>query len=210
MRVRGTDPNRFARTLFDGLPSRYDLLAEVLSLGQNERWRREAVEHVAPAAPTRVLDVATGTAGVALRLVERTGAQVTGVDLTEEMLRRGAVNVARAGVDGRVRLLAGRAEQLPFPDASFDGLTFTYLLRYVDDPAATLRELARVVKPGAPVANLEFLVPPNRFWRRLGKPSARCSPTCIATTAWTCGCRRRSTRSRGEPTGRPPACGCAA
>ena len=165
MRVRGTDPNRFARALFDGLPARYDLLAEVLSLGQNGRWRREAVEHVAPAAPTRVLDVATGTAGVALRLVERTRAHVTGVDLTEEMLRRGAVNVARAGADGRVCLLAGRAEQLPFPDASFDGLTFTYLLRYVDDPAATLAELARVVKAGGPVASLEFAVPPNPFWR---------------------------------------------
>jgi demethylmenaquinone methyltransferase / 2-methoxy-6-polyprenyl-1,4-benzoquinol methylase len=165
VRVRGTDPNRFARSLFDGLPSRYDVLAEVLSLGQNGRWRREAVEHVAPAAPARVLDVATGTAGVALRLVERTGAHVTGIDLTEEMLRRGAVNVERAGVDGRIRLLAGRAEQLPFPDASFDGLTFTYLLRYVDDPAATLAELARVVKPGGPVASLEFAVPPNPFWR---------------------------------------------
>jgi demethylmenaquinone methyltransferase/2-methoxy-6-polyprenyl-1,4-benzoquinol methylase len=73
--------------------------------------------------------------------------------------------VARAGLNGRVQLVAGRAEQLPFPDASFDALTFTYLLRYVDDPQATLRELARVVKPGGTVASLEFYLPPSHFWR---------------------------------------------
>ena len=65
----------------------------------------------------------------------------------------------------RIQLVAGRAEQLPFPDRAFDALTFTYLLRYVDDPLATLRELARVVKPGGKVASLEFFLPPNRFWR---------------------------------------------
>ena len=163
--VRPSDPNRFARALFGGLPRRYDLLAEILSFGQNRRWRREAVEHVVPAAPARALDVATGTAGVALRLVERTDAHVTGIDLTESMLRQGAENVASAGAGGRVCLAVGRAEQLPFADATFDALTFSYLLRYVADPAATLRELARVVKPGGPVASLEFHVPPNPFWR---------------------------------------------
>ena len=70
-----------------------------------------------------------------------------------------------AGVAGRVRLAAAQAERLPFPDGSFDALTFTYLLRYVADPAATLRELGRVLKPGAAIASLEFSVPPNRFWR---------------------------------------------
>jgi demethylmenaquinone methyltransferase/2-methoxy-6-polyprenyl-1,4-benzoquinol methylase len=163
--VRPSDPNRFARALFSGLPGRYDLLAEVLSMGQNGRWRREAVEHVVPARPTRVLDVATGTAGVALRVVERTSAHVIGVDLTEAMLRRGAENVSRAGNGDHIDLLAGRAEQLPFPDATFDALTFTYLLRYVSDPAATVAELVRVVKPGGPIASLEFHVPPNPFWR---------------------------------------------
>ena len=163
--MRGADPNRFARDLFSGLPRRYDLLAEVLSLGQNGRWRREAVDHLVPAHPSRVLDVATGTAGVALQLAERTGALVTGIDLTEAMLRRGAANVDRAGLRPRIALVAGRAEQLPFRDGTFDGLTFTYLLRYVDDPAATLAELARVVKPGGPMASLEFYVPPNPFWR---------------------------------------------
>jgi demethylmenaquinone methyltransferase / 2-methoxy-6-polyprenyl-1,4-benzoquinol methylase len=163
--VQPPDPNRFAQALFSGLPARYDLLAELFSFGQNRRWRRAMVDRVVPAAPGRILDVATGTAGVALQLARRSPARIVGLDLTEAMLRRGRENVLRDGAQGRIDLVAGRAEQLPFPDQAFDGLTFTYLLRYVADPAATLRELARVVRPGAPVASLEFCVPPQAFWR---------------------------------------------
>ena len=159
------DPNRFAQQLFTPLPSRYDRLAEIFSMGQNGRWRRAMVDHIVPVAPALVLDVASGTAGVALQLAERTEAHIVGVDLTLDMLRQGQRNVATAGRDDRVDLVAGRAEQLPFADAAFDALTFTYLLRYVDDPQATLTELARVVKPGGVVASLEFLAPPSRFWR---------------------------------------------
>jgi demethylmenaquinone methyltransferase/2-methoxy-6-polyprenyl-1,4-benzoquinol methylase len=157
--------NRFAQQLFTPLPARYDRLAEVLSFGQNGRWRRSMIGHAAPAAGDTVLDVASGTAGVALQIAARTGARVVGLDLTEQMLRQGQRNVSGSAVSDRIDLVAGRAEQLPFADATFDGLTFTYLLRYVADPQATLRELARVVKPGARVASLEFLVPPSPFWR---------------------------------------------
>jgi demethylmenaquinone methyltransferase/2-methoxy-6-polyprenyl-1,4-benzoquinol methylase len=159
------DRNRFAQSLFTSLPQRYDRLAEILSMAQNGRWRRAMVDRIVPSSPGRVLDVASGTAGVALQLANRTPADVIGVDLTIGMLAQGRQNVARAGLDGRIQLVAGRAEQLPFPDASFDALTFTYLLRYVDDPQDTLRELARVVKPGGAVASLEFYLPPSRFWR---------------------------------------------
>lgn len=158
-------PNVIARELFDELPARYDRLAEVLSFGQNGRWRRSAVDRIVAADPALVLDVASGTAGVAIQLARRTRARVVGVDLTEEMLRRGKRNVESAGLAGRVAVTVGRAEDLPFADDTFDALTFTYLLRYVADPQATLAELARVVRPGAPVASLEFFVPPNRFWR---------------------------------------------
>lgn len=159
------ESNRFAQQLFRPLPARYDRLAEILSMGQNARWRRAMVDRVVASGPSLVLDVASGTAGVATQIARRTGARVVGLDLTEAMLRRGGENVAAQGLDHKVQLAAGRAEQLPFADGTFDALTFTYLLRYVDDPAATLRELARVVKPGAPVASLDFLVPPRRFWR---------------------------------------------
>jgi demethylmenaquinone methyltransferase / 2-methoxy-6-polyprenyl-1,4-benzoquinol methylase len=101
-----------------------------------------------------VLDVATGTGAVALELVRRKGCSVVGLDQSAEMLAE-----ARRRVPGRVRLVQGDAEQLPFLDGTFDGLTATYLLRYVDDPGRTLAELARVVRPGGTVASLEFAVP---------------------------------------------------
>jgi demethylmenaquinone methyltransferase/2-methoxy-6-polyprenyl-1,4-benzoquinol methylase len=164
-------PNRFARDLFGPLPARYDRLAEVLSFGQNGRWRSAMVDQVLPAAGNGpgngrgvILDVASGTAGVALQLQTRSGVQVVGVDLTEEMLREGHRRVAAAGLGDRIGLVAGRAEQLPFPDGHFDALTFTYLLRYVQDPQATLTELARVVRPGGTVASLEFCVPTGAVW----------------------------------------------
>src|SRR5579859_5831849 len=160
-------PNRFARQLFDGLPPRYDRLAAVLSLGQNGRWRRAMVDAVVAARPARVLDVATGPAGVATQIAERTRAAVTGIDLTETMVRQGLANVRRRSQADRIQLLVGRGEQLPFADATFDALTFTYLLRYVADPQATIRELVRVVKPGGAIANLEFHVPSNPAWRGL-------------------------------------------
>jgi demethylmenaquinone methyltransferase / 2-methoxy-6-polyprenyl-1,4-benzoquinol methylase len=160
------DINRFARTLFSPLPARYDRLAELLSFGQNGRWRLQAVTRLASGVTGSpvILDVATGTAGVATELVSRTGGTVVGLDLTEEMLRRGQRNVAASPAAGRVRLVAGRAERLPFPDRTFDGLTFSYLLRYVDDPQATLAELGRVVRPGGVMASLEFGVPSHPFW----------------------------------------------
>jgi demethylmenaquinone methyltransferase/2-methoxy-6-polyprenyl-1,4-benzoquinol methylase len=159
--------NSFAQQLFTPLPARYDRLAEWLSFGQNGRWRRAMVDRIVPTARAGhvVLDVAAGTAGVSLQIASRTGARVVGVDLTEQMLRQGARNVASAGASDQVDLVAGRAERLPLPDAAVDALTFTYLLRYVSDPQATLAELARVVRPGGTVASLEFLVPPSRFWR---------------------------------------------
>ncbi len=162
------DRNSFARQLFTPLPARYDRLAEILSFGQNGRWRRAMVGHLVedgPASERVVLDVAAGTAGVSLQIASRTGARVIGVDLTEQMLRQGARNVAAAGATPRITLVNGRAEQLPLADASVDALTFTYLLRYVADPQATLNELARVVRPGGTIASLEFAVPPTAFWR---------------------------------------------
>ena len=163
--LTSAERNSFAQELFTPLPARYDRLAEILSFGQNGRWRRAMVDQIVSAPGALVLDVASGTAGVAIALGGRTTARVVGVDLTEQMLRRGAANVAGAGLAGRIGLVAGRAEQLPFPDASFDALTFTYLLRYVDNPQATLAELARVVRPGGRVASLEFCVPPSPIWR---------------------------------------------
>jgi demethylmenaquinone methyltransferase/2-methoxy-6-polyprenyl-1,4-benzoquinol methylase len=152
-----TAAKREALELFRGLPRRYDALSSALSFGQDPRWRRALVAAVAPPPGARVLDVATGTGMVAAELLARCDCIVVGIDQSAEML---AAARARFAGDERVELIDGEAERLPFADHSFDALTFTYLLRYVDDPAATIRELARVVKPGGRVGSLEFGVPP--------------------------------------------------
>jgi demethylmenaquinone methyltransferase/2-methoxy-6-polyprenyl-1,4-benzoquinol methylase len=159
--------NRHAKWLFAGLPASYDRMGALLSFGQDPRWRRFMVSRVAARPARRVLDVATGTAAVAMELLGRTGARVVGLDQSEPMLWGGSERVRMAGVDDRIMFVLGRGERLPFPDASFDAVTFTYLLRYVDDPAGTLAELARVVKPDGTMANLEFHVPPSAVWRGL-------------------------------------------
>jgi len=161
----GGDHNKFAQRLFSPLPQRYDRLAEVLSMGQNQRWRTAMVDRVVRAEPPLVLDVASGTAGVAVQAAKRSGTHVVGIDLTSDMLEQGLRNIADAGLRERVDLVNGQAECLPFPDAIFDGLMFTYLLRYVDAPQAALDEMARVVKPGGVVASLDFLAPTSPFWR---------------------------------------------
>jgi demethylmenaquinone methyltransferase/2-methoxy-6-polyprenyl-1,4-benzoquinol methylase len=151
-----------ARTVFTGLPDRYDRLAYLLSLGQDRRWRGAVAGAVAQGRPGRVLDVATGPGGVALAVAARTGAHVVGVDLNEPMLRAG---LGRRPPGSGLRVAVGRAGQLPFPDGAFDAVTFSYLLRYVDDPAATVAEMARCLRPGGIMASLEFSVPPRPGWR---------------------------------------------
>jgi demethylmenaquinone methyltransferase / 2-methoxy-6-polyprenyl-1,4-benzoquinol methylase len=145
-------PTIAARELFAPLGPSYDRVGAALSFGQDPRWRRFLVSRL-PADGGHVLDVATGTGLVAAELLRR-GFAVTGVDQSAEMLAR-----ARERFGTRVDLVETSAEALPFEDASFDHLTVTYLLRYVADPAATLAELARVVRPGGVMSSLEFGVP---------------------------------------------------
>ncbi len=106
--------------------------------------------------------MASGTAAVAIELARRTGCSVVGLDQSDEMLAAGRQRVDRAGLAERVRLVHGNAERLPFSDGEFDALTFTYLLRYVDDPGATMRELVRVTRSGGTIASLEFGSLPRR------------------------------------------------
>jgi demethylmenaquinone methyltransferase/2-methoxy-6-polyprenyl-1,4-benzoquinol methylase len=155
-----TPRTRHARTLFSGLGSDYDRWSAILSFGQDPRWRRFLVECCPVSPGDHVLDVATGTGLVARRLAHRYGCCVTGVDQSPEMLAGARERLARDPVaSSLVTLVEGRAEQLPAGDASVDGLTCTYLLRYVDDPPAAVRELVRVVRPGGPIAYLDFALP---------------------------------------------------
>jgi demethylmenaquinone methyltransferase/2-methoxy-6-polyprenyl-1,4-benzoquinol methylase len=162
-----------ARALFAPLGPTYDRTAALLSFGQDPRWRRFLVSRTEAGPGTTVLDVATGTGAVARELLTQKGCTVVGLDQSPQMLEE-----ARRRLPPDVKLVEGRAEQLPFPDAAFDALTFTYLLRYVEDPGSVLRELARVVRPGGTIAGLEFAVP-HGLWRplwelyvRVGLPAA--------------------------------------
>jgi demethylmenaquinone methyltransferase / 2-methoxy-6-polyprenyl-1,4-benzoquinol methylase len=167
-----------AKQLFAPLGPRYDRWATILSFGQDPRWRRFLVSRLDVQPLDTVLDVATGTAAVALELTRQKDCYVVGVDQSAEMLEVGKQRVLLAGATEKVRLQQADARALPFDDDTFDGLTFTYLLRYVEDPAATLRELARVVHPGGVMAGLEFGVPggiwrpPWELWVRAGLPGA--------------------------------------
>ena len=167
-----------ALELFEELPRRYDELGAALSFFQDPRWRRAMVATVGARADERVLDVATGTGLVAAELVRRYGCSVVGLDQSAAMLERARHKLAAdPALADRIELVAGEAESLPFEDGEFDHLTFTYLLRYVDDPAATLAELTRVVRPGGRIACLEFAVPggawrwPWRLYTRVGLPA---------------------------------------
>jgi demethylmenaquinone methyltransferase / 2-methoxy-6-polyprenyl-1,4-benzoquinol methylase len=156
-----------APKLFAPLGPTYDRYARLLSLGQDPRWRRFLVSRLEVRPDARVLDVATGTGAVALELVRQHGCSVVGIDRSPEMLAVARRRVADRGLGASIELHEGRAEKLPFADGSFDGLTVTYLLRYVDDPAATIGELARVLRPGGTMAMLDFGVPQSRVARAL-------------------------------------------
>ena len=147
-----------ARELFSPLGPTYDRYARLLSLWQDPDWRRFLVSRLPVGPDDVVLDVATGTGAVALELVRATGCSVVGVDQSPEMLVEARRRLPLAA--DRIRLVEAPAQELPFDDGSFDGLTAAYLLRYLDDLPAGLAELGRVLRPGATAALLDFGVPP--------------------------------------------------
>src|SRR5215210_9257099 len=157
------DPSRFARRLFAGIAPQYERMGALLSFGQDGRWRRFLVSKTNAVPGSMVLDVAAGTQLVSRQLAAGKSLRVVALDQSEPMLRTGREPNRLAGLDERIAPVLGQAERLPFGDESFDAVTLTYLLRYVEDPAATVRELARVIRPGASIAMLEFYVPPSRI-----------------------------------------------
>jgi demethylmenaquinone methyltransferase / 2-methoxy-6-polyprenyl-1,4-benzoquinol methylase len=179
---------RHALELFEGLPGAYDWMGAVLSFGQDPRWRASMVDQVNPLPGQRVLDVASGTGLVAFALARR-GAEVVGLDQSEHMLAgaQHRLDHQPQSVRGRITFTRGEAEHLPFDDGEFDALTFTYLLRYVDDRAATMRELARVVKPNGRIGMVEFGVPQSAALRAAWRVHTRAALPVIGravSPAW--------------------------
>ncbi len=143
--------------MFDAIAPRYDLLNHLLSAGLDRRWRDRAVEALALADGARVLDLCTGTGDLALATVTRVpGASVVGVDFAGEMLRLALVKVRAASLGLRVTLVRGDATRIPLASGSCDGATIAFGVRNVAEPERALREIARVLRPGAPLAILEF------------------------------------------------------
>ena len=157
----GAPERRAVRAMFDGIAPRYDFLNRVLSAGIDRAWRRVCVDELAFQVPSRVLDVCTGTADLMVEFLRREpGHRASGIDLSLEMLRRGAAKLDAHGMGRRSSMGAADAEKLPFADCSFDGAMVAFGIRNVADPLAALREMYRVLKPGASRAVvLEFSVP---------------------------------------------------
>ena len=162
------DPERtrHARGLFAGIAPEYDRMGAALSFGQDPRWRRFLVSRIHAIPGSWVLDVATGT-GLVARELARRNVRVVGLDQSPAMVARGVREVRERGLQGRVHFALGQAQAVPFADEAFDAVTFTYLLRYVHYPSATVAELVRTLRPGGVMASLEFHVPPEP-WARAG------------------------------------------
>jgi demethylmenaquinone methyltransferase / 2-methoxy-6-polyprenyl-1,4-benzoquinol methylase len=163
-------PRPGSGAMFDDIAPRYDLLNRLMSLGIDQRWRKKAVEALGLGERARVLDLATGTADLAIAIAKQhRSAEVDGVDPSEKMLAVGRDKLERGGLDKRVRLGVGEAEKLPFDDGSFDGVTIAFGIRNVPDRLAGLREMCRVTKPGGRVVVLELSEPERGIMSGLAK-----------------------------------------
>lgn len=165
------EPRAGSGAMFDRIAPRYDLLNRVLSLGIDQRWRRRTVRALElEPGPARILDLATGTADLALLIARRhPDARVVGLDPATRMMAVGRAKTVEAGVADRVRFITGDAETLPFPDASFDGVTIAFGIRNVPDRPRALREMRRVTRPGGRIAILELSEPDGGIIGRLAR-----------------------------------------
>lgn len=146
--------------MFDNIADRYDLLNRIISLGIDQSWRRKTVDALGLGAQSHALDLATGTADLAIMTAERApGCRVTGVDPSVKMLEVGRAKVERHQLAGRIDLQEGDAQSLQFADNTFDGTTIAFGIRNVPDRIQGLREMARVTRPGGRIAILELSEP---------------------------------------------------
>lgn len=151
------------RTMFDAIAFRYDLLNSLLSLGIHRSWRRRVVKQVKKRSPKRLLDMATGTADLAIALAgAMPQAEISGVDLSENMLALGRVKVERKGLAQRIHLRQGDAEHLSDPQGTYDAVTVGFGVRNFEDIPLGISEMFRVLKPGGELYVLEFGTPRNR------------------------------------------------
>ncbi len=156
--------NRQVQKMFSDIAPRYDLLNRLLSCGQDQYWRKRAVTRLSPQSGERFLDIATGTADVALEIIRNVpkgAVQVVGMDFSEKMLELARQKIDSLDKANSIQLECGSAESLPFEDNSFDGTTTAFGIRNFSDIGRSLREMHRVLKPGGRCVILEFSLPRN-------------------------------------------------
>lgn len=157
---RPARPEGGSGEMFDNIAERYDLLNRIISLGIDQSWRKRTVDALELQENSHALDLATGTADLAILIAERVpGCRVTGVDPSTKMLEVGRRKVEKSQLGSRIDLQEGDAESLPFPDNSFDGTTIAFGIRNVPDRLQGLKEMARVTRPGGRIAILELSEP---------------------------------------------------
>jgi len=156
------------KKMFDTIAEGYDLQNSMLSLRIDVLWRKKLARLLPADRPLHVVDVAVGTAEVAMEIVrQRPGARVTGVDFTPAMLVVGQRKLAKRGLSNRIRLAAGDARRLPLPDACADAVTISFGIRNVQERDQALSEFYRVLKPGGKLYVMEFSLPTNPALRFL-------------------------------------------
>ncbi len=146
--------------MFDRIAPRYDFMNRFLSVGIDKIWRKKAIRYFKKDAPQHLLDVATGTADMAImaaRLLQPQ--QITGIDISEKMLQIGREKIARQGLGTKIELYGGDGETINFPDHSFDGVMVAFGVRNFENLEKGLQEIFRVMKPGAQLVVLEFSKP---------------------------------------------------
>ncbi|MDQ2645767.1 MAG: bifunctional demethylmenaquinone methyltransferase/2-methoxy-6-polyprenyl-1,4-benzoquinol methylase UbiE [Myxococcota bacterium] len=146
--------------MFDAIAARYDLLNRLLSFGIDQRWRKLTARSLELTESSRILDLATGTCDLAIRVARHApGVSVVGVDPSERMLEVGQRKLEQLGLADRIKLEVGDAQRLPFADRSFDGVCIAFGIRNVPDRSRALAEMARVTRPGGRIAILELSEP---------------------------------------------------
>lgn len=150
--------------MFDNIAPKYDRLNQVLSFGIHKRWRRQAVDLLLGKNNTQLLDIATGTGDLALEAVRLSPEKITGLDLSENMLRVGRIKIREKGLENRIELIHGDSENLPFSNETFDSAMVAFGVRNFGNLEAGLKEINRVLKPGGTFVVLEFSKPQNKFF----------------------------------------------
>lgn len=154
------------REIFATVTGRYDFLNRLLSLRRDIAWRRFTIRKMRFFKTFRLLDVATGTADLAIEAANgHPGIHVIGIDFVEEMLAVGRQKIASRGLFDRIRLLQADAMKLPFPDGNFDAVGIAFGIRNMPDRLGALREMRRVIVPGGRIFVLEMNFPRSRFWQ---------------------------------------------